>query len=393
MTHLALQLPEIVGNIVSFLFIPNINSENSSKTKKNNEAYECLFVNRLWNDCTSRVLYRKVVFADSKYNFESLSKFTNTILDDEDMHHPVTIPPFGFDYSPSRSSSTSTITSIETPTDSYFMVDKDKGYFKQTEPYQLQQPVSVVTRLQVYRNSLKQLSLYKIKEKNINEMLIKLGHQCKNIQKLVIYICDHFQKDTLNAFLWHKSLVYLSLAGCHRISDDAIIKLSEQCPNLEHLDLRACSQVSDLSLSQIAIHCTRLKHLNVGRVRDHDKVTIKSVELIAKYTQVSVLGLAGCDIDDECLEVIAMNRHSFLERVSANSCTKISNKSIYALIAYCKNLSVFEMKDCHLVTNWEAVSQLVKRQVLLTLCEKQIKACDEWSKITGKVLDVKSPLK
>jgi hypothetical protein len=240
---------------------------------------------------------------------------------------------------------------------------------------------------------VKSLSVRKIKEKSINEPLSKIGQIASKLEHLDIYICDHFSSDTLYPFLVHRQLTYLSLAGCHHISDEAVLKVAEYCDRLEHLDLRACGLVSDVSLSAIALSCPQLRHLNVGRIRDREKVTKKSIELIARHTKAAVLGLAGCDIDDECLELLAMYRSTGLERVSANSCFKISNKTVYAFVRYCPNLSVFEMKECHLISDWEAVAELVQRKVLLTLCDQQNRACTDWARVRGKTLDVRAPLK
>jgi hypothetical protein len=120
---------------------------------------------------------------------------------------------------------------------------------------------------------------------------------------------------------------------------------------------------------------------------------MESIALVAKQTQVSVLGLAGCEIDDECMQIIAKYRAAGLERVSVNSCSRISNSTIHALIRHCPNLTVFEMKECNLIDDWGAVAELVHRKVLLTLCEAQTKACHAWANTHGKSLDLKAPQK
>jgi hypothetical protein len=93
------------------------------------------------------------------------------------------------------------------------------------------------------------------------------------------------------------------------------------------------------------------------------------------------------------MQTLAKYRTTGLERVSVNSCFKISNETVYAYIRYCPNLSVFEMKECHNVNDWEAVAELVRRKVLLTLCDQQNRACADWARISGRTLDVKAPLK
>jgi hypothetical protein len=133
--------------------------------------------------------------------------------------------------------------------------------------------------------------------------------------------------------------------------------------------------------------------LNVGRIRDRERITITSIRLIAQRTKAAVLGLAGCDIDDECMLLLAQQRKSSMERISVNNCYRITNESIRAFVKLCPRLSVFEMKECHLVNDWASVAELVNRKVLLTLCEQQNKACLDWAKSQGKSMKVRAPVK
>lgn len=258
-----------------------------------------------------------------------------------------------------------------------------------------------MNNLSTYRRSLRHISLRKIKEKSINESLCAIADKATLLTNLDIYICDHLEDDTVIRFAtFHitpstpiSSLTQISLAGCHRITDTSIIAVANHCPMLEHLDLRACGLVSDLSISVVALNCPRLRHLNVGRIRDRERITITSIRLIAQRTKAAVLGLAGCDISDECMLLLAQHRKSSMERISVNNCYRITNESIRAFVKLCPRLSVFEMKECHLVNDWASVAELVNRKVLLTLCEQQNKACLDWAKSQGKSMKVRAPVK
>lgn len=427
--HLALRLPEIISHIFSFLVPAHTQDELSKKMYA--DLYPCLMVNRLWHDNSSRIIWRKAFFEDTRDDLDSFLKFASIIHNESTstlttttktaaalaigeptlFYHLDTMPPL-MSY-PSRSSSISSVSSsaIKTPAeyslmeedmDEYLISDKimsPESLFAEIENNNIKTTTAAIAKLETaarlttYRNALRFLSIRKIKEKSVNEPLTRIGQNATKLEHLDIYICDHFSNDALYPFLAHQSLTYLSLAGCHHISDEAILKVAEYCGRLEHLDLRACGSVSDVSLSAIAMSCPRLRHLNVGRIRDREKVSSKSISLIAQYTQAAVLGLAGCDIDDACMQTLAKYRTTGLERVSVNSCFKISNETVYAYIRYCPNLSVFEMKECHNVNDWEAVAELVRRKVLLTLCDQQNRACADWARISGRTLDVKAPLK
>ncbi|KAI8077050.1 hypothetical protein BDF21DRAFT_439162 [Thamnidium elegans] len=396
-THLALCLPEIISHIFSFL----VNTQEEPKKKIYIDLYPCLTVNRLWHDNSTRIIWRKASFEDTKNDLDRFLKFASAL-------QSVSPSLFQFDHIPSlikypsRSSSISSVSSslIKTPSE-YSLMDEEEEeeeylvsekiispeiLFAEIENNNTRtagvlQKLETEARLTSYRNALRFLSIRKIKEKSVNEPLSYIGQNATKLEHLDIYICDHFSNEALYPFLAHQSLTYLSLAGCHNISDEAILQVAEYCKRLEHLDLRACGLVSDVSLSSIALNCPKLRHLNVGRIRDRDKVSIKSIELIAKHTQAAVLGLAGCDIDDECMQILAKYRTVGLERVSVNSCFKISNETVYAYIQYCPNLSVFEMKECHNVNDWEAVAELVNRKSELSYLppNPSVEPKDDWS--------------
>ncbi|KAI7899280.1 uncharacterized protein BX663DRAFT_522066 [Cokeromyces recurvatus] len=438
-THLAVSLPEIVYHILSFLINHPLSSlcQEESKKKVYTDIYPCLIVNRLWHDCASRILWRNVFFENGDGDLESLIDFASVIgARPTSLLFPNFLSTLSNDaallavglstvnsnesihlLSSSRSSSVSSISTsstIHTSSEDSFINLEQNNYHheyvitdKQISPEYVFTEIEHIkclntyyqckftraARLETYRNSLRSLCIRKIKQKTLNKPLYQIGQYATKLKYLDIYICDYLSNDALTPFLVHKQLTFLSLAGCHQITDDAILNVAKYCHDLEHLDLRACGQVSDISLSAIAFHCPRLKHLNVGRIRDHERVSYKSISLMAKHTQVTVLGLAGCDVDDSCIQSLAKHCNQGLERISVNSCSKITNASIYACIRYCPNLSVFEMKECHKITDWEAVAELVQRKVLLTLCEQQNKAYMEWARARGRRQEVKSPLK
>ncbi|KAI8984743.1 hypothetical protein BDF20DRAFT_815879 [Mycotypha africana] len=372
--HLALQLPEIISNIMHFL-VPYENHldyevmfTNQKDKKTYADVYPCLFVNHLWHDCAVRTMWRKVHFDDSMLCYTAMIKFASTLSS--------TMKPIEDFYA-------------NNPT---FLSNRT---YHNNSSNTLLRYNDQMSRRKTYQNALRTFSVRKIKNPQLNEPLSTIARNATRLEQLDIYICDNLTNETVILFASHaySRLTYISLAGCHMISDEAILKVAEQCPDLLHLDLRACGLVSDVSLSTVAKNCPRLKHINVGRVRERQRITIKSIRLIAQYTEATVLGLAGCDIDDECMITLAKHRGPGLERVSVNSCYKISNTSVYALLKYCPNLSVFEMKECHRIKNWEAVAEMVQKKVLLTLCDQQNKDCLAWAARNGRQLDVKAPVK
>lgn len=251
--------------------------------------------------------------------------------------------------------------------------------------------------IHTYRSHLRALSLRKVKDKSINDPLLAIAKHARNLTSLDIYICDYLLDSTVLAFITvhHpiSPITHLSLAGCHRITDAVVLKVAEHCPNLQHLDLRACGLVSDTSIIQIANSCPQLHHLNVGRIRERERITAASILPLAKQTQITVLGLAGCDVTDECMFAIAECRGEVLERISVNNCPRITDRSLRNFVNHCKKLSVLELKECRNLTDWGALAELVQRKVLLTMCETQKQQYESWAKAKGKPAKVRAPVK
>ncbi|KAI9024384.1 hypothetical protein CLU79DRAFT_845014 [Phycomyces nitens] len=419
--HLVVCLPEIVSLILGHL-------QPSDLTKTTYSAlYPSLLVNKLWHDCASRVLWRELVFEDTRTEYDAFLKLTSVLA-----NHPIPLcaplsaaptlavatpspclsPNIPVQNQQQEQQTNNTkpalanlfrSMSASVPKNTRLLRSESRiPKLKLLDPSTIKVLSSAVVlskespninraHLDLYRRSIRSLTLRKIKDKQINEPLQQWSQNTSQLRRLDFYICDYVTNDSLYPFIAHKHLTHLSLAGCHRITDKAISQAARFCPQLEHLDLRACGQVSDASIAIVARNCHGLKHLNVGRVRDRERITIKSIGEVARYTQVSVLGLAGCDIGDDCMINLAHHRRGGLERISVNNCHRITNKTVRTYVEYCPNLSVFEMKECHWVDDWASVAILVERKVLLTLCDQQNRACADWARRRGKILDVRAP--
>ncbi|RUS29900.1 hypothetical protein BC938DRAFT_480090 [Jimgerdemannia flammicorona] len=209
------------------------------------------------------------------------------------------------------------------------------------------------------------------KEKTINEPLLAIAEHAGNLTSLELYLCDRIMGATVLAFITiHQPIspiTHLSLPGCHCSTDTVVLSVAAYCPNLHYLDLRACRFISDVSIVAVARACPQLYHLNVGRFLERDRITDASILEIARLTQITVLGLAGCDITDECILILSEHRGDAIEAIYVGNCPRITYRSIRALVAKCKKLRVFRLKECHHVRDWEAVGELVQRGVLLGL--------------------------
>lgn len=367
-------LPELLDQIFEFLALEN-------------SLHACILVCRDWHTCAARVLWQRVVFEDTQVNhFEKFEDFASVFaIWKPPLHTMRRLLPLCDLGSFQKEQGKNT-------NDDCVQYNADYEVLALQVPKSDQDVNIASSNIETYRRVLRHLSLRKVKDSTINEPLLAVAKYAQELTHLDMYICDYLVDSTVMAYIT-PNLTNISFAGCHQITDASILVVAETCHKLVHLDLRACGSVSDLSISQIAKSCPRLRHLNVGRIREGHRITFASVKLIAELTEVAVLGLAGCELTDDCIQVLARARGNGLERLSVNNCHKLTNRSIRKVLQNCHRLSVFEMKECHLIDDWEAITELVRRKVLMTLCDQQNRACVKWAKSQGKAVKVRAPIK
>lgn len=146
-------------------------------------------------------------------------------------------------------------------------------------------------------------------------------------------------------------LTKIILPGCFRVNDRTMAHIAERCPQLRHLDIRACELVTDRGIKLIAKYCPQLELLNVGRTQGGEYITYKGIKHLARQTQLSTLGIAGCHVDDRAVWELALNRGPKLERLSFNNCSLLSDFGIPKALGYMPNLTVLEIRGCVHITN------------------------------------------
>ncbi|ORY97193.1 hypothetical protein BCR43DRAFT_545237 [Syncephalastrum racemosum] len=374
--HIAVGVAEIVEEILHALV--DFAHEPGNR-RRHAQLQPCLTVCRLWHACAARILWRELTIDEGYMHYSALLRLASLLSPLPDL---------------TASSSTSTMDTDDgnEPSDMIVPMPQSNQPSLQSAPSKADEVYRKYqgrVRRIPYETMVRSLSIIKMKQANVSEPVAEIGRAACHIEQVNIYICDHLDDYAITPFLQHGRLTHLSLAGCHKITDQLILELAATSPQLEHLDLRACGRVSDMSITAVARQCPRLTHLNVGRVNERHRITSESIRWVARHTRVAVLGLAGCDIDDETMILLAKHRNHSLERLSINSCHRISNATLRACVEHCPNISVFEMRECHLINDWEAIYELSKRKVVLTLCKQQERACGEWARRNGKSLNLR----
>jgi hypothetical protein len=118
----------------------------------------------------------------------------------------------------------------------------------------------------------------------------------------------------------------LCLSNCYNLTDEAIIAVSENLPDLKDLGLFNCPLVTNTSIIRVAANLRGLKSLDIRYTRASDL----AVEAIVTNLSLKELFLCHCDITDKSIHQIATSQLE-LEKFYINECIKITDESVIEL--------------------------------------------------------------
>lgn len=123
-----------------------------------------------------------------------------------------------------------------------------------------------------------------------------------------------------------KTIKALNLSSCEDISDDSVIYIASNCPNLQEINLSKCMNVTDKSTCLLLVKCTNLTKLILYNC---NKITDATVEQITKLPQ------------------LALN----LKEIDISSCQNVTDDGLQALVRHCPYLQVLFLEECSFSEN------------------------------------------
>ncbi|XP_027330713.1 F-box protein At1g47056-like [Abrus precatorius] len=143
------------------------------------------------------------------------------------------------------------------------------------------------------------------------------------------------------------------------IRDEALVLISERCPNLTRLKLRACRELTDAGMEAFAKNCKGLKKLSCGSCTFGSKGMNAVLDNCAALEELSVKRLRGIT-DAAAAEPIGPG-------VAASSLKTVCLKELYngqcfgTLILGAKNLKTLKLFRCS--GDWDRLFQLMADRV------------------------------
>ena len=150
-----------------------------------------------------------------------------------------------------------------------------------------------------------------------------------------------------------KTCVIIDKMGCFyltsNVTDDDVVRVTREHPNLQSLNLRGCSNITDTSVSEVARRCSNLQTLNLAFC---DRITDAALSEVAREcSNLQSLNLMYCrNITDASVLEVARGC-SNLQTLNLKACSNITDASVSEVARQCSNLQTLNLEDCENITD------------------------------------------
>ena len=174
--------------------------------------------------------------------------------------------------------------------------------------------------------------------------------------RLSVVGCKRFDIDAIESLtfdpvtraLRNQSLLFLDLSFCTAVDDEAVELLAERCTQLITLRLTGCSKLTDGGIAHVAEKirgCQKLSLAHCLRLSD------AATEALVKTLWLEELNLSNCSrITDRSLFALA-ERAPGLVDLRLRWCVQVSSAGIEALAKRCKVMAHLDVSACDNVSD------------------------------------------
>lgn len=229
-----------------------------------------------------------------------------------------------------------------------------------------------------------------------NSGLAMIASGLKKLKSLDLRSCCHVSNQGIASLSGQdlgkstgtESLEYLGLQDCQKLSDDALLSVSQglpslisinlsfcasvsdsglkhlaRMPQLKQINLRSCDNISDMGIAYLAEGGSRITSLDVSFC---DKIGDSALVHIAQglYSMRS-LSCSACNISDTGIEKIGRSLHE-LDTLNIGQCVMVTDRGLQLISEHLTNLYSIDLYGCNRITTvgLERIMQLPRLHVL-----------------------------
>ena len=181
--------------------------------------------------------------------------------------------------------------------------------------------------------------------------VVRVARERPNLQTLNLRVCVNITDTSLLAVARGcLNLQSLDLGGCGNITDASVSKVARQCSYLQTLNLGGCVNISDASVLEIARGCLNLQSLNLTYCKNITDTSL--LEVGRQCSNLQSLNLADCsnisdasvlEIARGCLNLQSLNLSCFRSNITDASVLEVGRR--------CSNLQSLNLRGCSNITD------------------------------------------
>ncbi|KAK7081094.1 hypothetical protein SK128_003682 [Halocaridina rubra] len=194
---------------------------------------------------------------------------------------------------------------------------------------------------------------------------------------------EAFQRITLPC----RNLRWFSVQGSFGRTDESLIPIFKNNPNLLHVNLNMCQNLSGAALQTLVVHCKKLKslhladcpwfsrggwqvitlhlknleYINANSCWDVDDDTFR--QFFSKFREIKTLHLCKVEsVSDVTLYYLAKYCVD-LEYLDVSFCWRITDNGIKQVVEYCKKLRFLDLEGCRDLSQSYVISLYTQKNI------------------------------
>lgn len=161
----------------------------------------------------------------------------------------------------------------------------------------------------------------------------------------------------------------INLESYNKVTDEGIISLVENSPQITKLNLKSCTKISDQAISSIVQNCPNLEEIDLSWC----DISEKSVFSLANHCpNLKKVGLRSCYVTDRSIEALISNCAQLLS-VSLQWCKSTTDVTANAIAGGCPQLENIDIRGCEKITDQGMIRMIESHPKLQSI---HFKRCD-----------------
>jgi len=167
---------------------------------------------------------------------------------------------------------------------------------------------------------------------------------CRQLEKLTIAGCGKLTNEALDVISDHcKMIKEIRLDGCYRIGDSSLTHLVQTHPKLELLSLGWIEKFTHSFTEALGSACVGLRHLSLIQCVNVNDVTLAPLAFLPKLESITLEGMP--QITDAGISKVILASKDSMKRINIIRCDQITAAGVASIVTQCTKLAHLNIED------------------------------------------------